>query len=303
MQRNINLKHLRYFWMIAREGSITRAAEAMELTPQTLSGQLAAFEESLGSLLFERVGRKLYLTDFGRSLWPYAQEIFVIAAELETMVAARAGDRPQHLRVGICSSIHKLLAYQLIEPALKLSQELTLECYSGTLGHLMDDLKKKQIDIVLTDQIPGKDPDFAVRQHLLEQTTISLFAAPELAVSLRTGFPKSLDGYPFLANSSDSQLIRDIRQWFHERGLHFRIQATVDDSALIKVFARDRMGVFAAPTAITSEVCRQYNVEPIGKLDDIKENLYAISQVIRRENAAIKAIYHQSEHVLGKTLK
>ncbi|MFE8072450.1 LysR family transcriptional regulator [Marinobacteraceae bacterium S3BR75-40.1] len=290
MSRNLNLKHLYYFWAIAREGSIARAAEALNLAPQTLSGQLATFETALGGLLFHRSGRSMVLSDLGRSIWPYADDMFAIAGELEEVISGNRSDRPIHLAVGITASIHKLFAYHMIEPALQLSQEVQLKCRTGTLDYLMQDLKQQKLDVVLTDRLPAPDADFRIRQYTLEESTISLFAAPEVAAALREGFPNSLDGQAFLSNAPESPYFNTLLQWLEDQNIHVNIRAEVDDSALIKVFARQGLGIFSAPTVITDEVCRQYNVERIGQIDEVNERLHAITRANRTLNPAIQAI-------------
>ncbi|MAL97476.1 LysR family transcriptional regulator [Hydrocarboniclastica marina] len=288
--KHLNYKHLHYFWVIAREGSIARASESLDLAPQTLSGQLASLEEAVGGLLFQRKGRNLVLTDLGRTVFSYTNEMFGVAEELKQVLNSNASERPVHLAVGIVASIHKLIAYRLIEPAMELDRQIVLRCSTGSLEHLMHDLKRYRLDLVLTDQLPKPDKDFAAHSFELVTSTISIFAAPALAGQLRPGFPGSLDNQPFLANVLESPYLHRLMQWLAEQGVRPRIRAEVDDSALIKVFASHGAGAFAAPTLIGDEVCRQYQVEEVGRIQSITESLFAITGKRRSGNPAVGAI-------------
>lgn len=291
---NLNFRHLYYFWIIAREGSLARASELLNLAPQTLSGQLASLEVAVGGLLFKRKGRSLVLTDLGRTVFDYANEMFPVAEELKQVLGAGHSNRPVHFSIGISASIHKLIAYRMISPALELEQEVTFTSRTGTLDHLMRDLKQYQLDVVLTDQLPIPDRDFPTYSYELGTSTISIFAAPVLAAQLGPGFPANLDGQPWLANIIESPYFNRLMQWLGEQGIRPHLRAEIDDSALIKVFANHGLGLFAAPTLIAGEVCRQYQVESVGKIDAITESLYCITGKRRSGNPAVRAICEQS---------
>lgn len=263
MLQSLNFKHLYYFWVIAREGSLVRAAQLLNLAPQTLSSQLTALESSLDSLLFRRENRRLVLTDLG-------------------------------LTVGVAASIHKLIAYQLLEPALTLTRPVRLSCRSGRPSQLLQDLKAGQLDVVLTDREPDAGMDDHCYVHPLGQTSITLFATPDLAATLQTDFPHSLQGQAFLANAVKAPYVRQLMQWFDEQGIRLDIRAEIDDSALIKVFGHQGYGVFAAPTVIADEVCRQYQVAAVGEVAEVRDQLYAVSRSRRNSHPAVAAICGQS---------
>lgn len=291
---NLNFRHLYYFWIIAREGSMAKASEVLNLAPQTLSGQLASFEEAAGGLLFKRKGRSLTLTDLGRTVFRYADEMFPVAEELKQVLGASAAERPVHFSIGISASIHKLIAYRLISPALELDQDVTFTSRTGSLEHLMRDLKQYQLDVILTDQLPLQDRDFPMYSYELGTSTISIFATPALATALRPDFPASLDGQPWLANIVESPYFHHLMQWLGEQGIRPRLRAEIDDSALIKVFGNHGLGLFAAPTLIAEEVCRQYQVESVGQIEAVTESLYGITCKRRSGNPAVRAICEQS---------
>lgn len=201
---DLNLRHLYYFWVIAREGSVVRAAESLNLIPQTLSGQLATFEAALGNAVFRRANRALQLTDFGHTVFSYADDMFQTSQALNDVLRQPPEDRPLSLAVGIAASIHKLIAYRLTAPALALSREVRLNCRTGDTTELLKRLGQRELDVVLTDRLPTSGEAGQFRSQRLASSSMSLFAAPALAAKLAENFPASLDHQPFLATSLDA---------------------------------------------------------------------------------------------------
>ncbi|MGC8120541.1 LysR family transcriptional regulator [Marinobacter sp. VGCF2001] len=295
---NLNLRHLYYFWVISREGSIARASEVLDLAPQTLSGQLATFEGSVGGRLFSRERRRLILTELGHLVQSYADEIFELTGELSETLRSGPEDRPLSLSAGISASVHKLIAYYLLDPAMKLRRPVQLECRTGRTEDLLMSLKRKELDVVLTDRMPRAESPERFAVHPLSQSTISLFAAPALAEKLRPGFPGSLNSQPLLANATDAPYFQKLMNWFNLNNVRMNLVARVDDSALIKVFGRDGVGVFAAPTMIKDEVCRQYQVSLIASLDEVTDQLYAITRSRNLAHEGVRAICEVRERLL-----
>ncbi|TVP53965.1 MAG: LysR family transcriptional regulator [Halomonadaceae bacterium] len=300
---NLNLRHLYYFWMIAREGSIARASESLELTPQTLSGQLATFEGALDGALFRRVNRSLQLTDFGQTVFTYADEMFQTAQALTDVLREPPENRPLNLSVGIAASIHKLIAYHLTAPALSLSREVRLTCRSGDTGALLKRLGQRELDIVLTDRQPDSGEAGHFRSHRLASSSISLFAAPELATILAADFPASLDRQPFLATTLDAPYVTALMNWFANQNIRVKVAAEVDDSALIKVFGRQGLGYFAAPTAIRDEVCRQYQVVHVASIHEVRDTLYGVTRARSGHNAAVAQLLKERPELNDKLEK
>ncbi|MDO3722058.1 LysR family transcriptional regulator [Marinobacter sp. chi1] len=290
----LNLRHLYYFWMISREGTIARASEVLDLAPQTLSGQLATFETALGGMLFERERRRLHLTDLGRTVLGYADEIFALTSELNDVVRLAPAERPLSLSAGVSASIHKLIAYNLLQPAMKLKRPVHLNCLTGNTEDLILRLKRKELDVVLTDWVPQEEDQRGFAVHSLAGSAISLFASPGLAEPLMDGFPESLNGAPMLATTADAPYFKNLMHWFSVNGVKPEIVARVDDSALVKVFGSQGLGVFAAPTAIRGEVCRQYRVEEIASIDDVNEALFAFTRSKHPAHDGVRAICENS---------
>ncbi|WP_227537981.1 LysR family transcriptional regulator [Marinobacter vulgaris] len=300
---NLNLRHLYYFWVIAREGSIVRAAESLELTPQTLSGQLATFESVLGNALFRRANRALQLTDFGRTVFGYADDMFQTAQALTDVLQQPPENRPLSLSVGIAASIHKLIAYHLTAPALSLSREVRLSCRTGDTTELLKRLGQRELDIVLTDREPASGEASHFRSYRLASSSMSLFAAPELAAHLSVDFPASLDRQPFLATSLDAPYFSALMNWFSSQNIRVKVVAEVDDSALIKVFGREGLGYFAAPTAIHDEVCRQYQVVHVARIHEVRDTLYAVTRARGSHNSAVAELLKERPELDDKIEK
>ena len=273
----INYKHLRYFWTVAREGGITRASERLHLTPQTISGQLSQLEDYLGASLFTRVGRNLELTETGRLVLSYADEIFSLGGELEEVIHQLPTGRPQLFRVGVVDVLPKSIAHRILQPALQMANTVRMVCRETTLDTLLAELAVHHLDLVLADRpIP---PTISTRgfSHKLGECAVGFFATEQLNKQLKGNFPHCLDGAPLLLPSGGNQLRSGIDQWFDKHRIHPRLIAEFDDSALMKAFGQEGAGIFIAPAAIEAEVERQYQVKAIGRIDEVKEHFYAIS--------------------------
>lgn len=286
----LNFKHLRYFWMVAKTGSIARASTQLHLTPQSISGQLGEFEETLGVELFRRAGRKRELTDAGRSILNHAEQIFSIGDELLEVLHDEKAKKTLSFRVGIADSVSKWVAYRLVEPALRLGEPVRLVCHEGRLTALLADLAIHRLDMIIADR--PMPPDLNVRgySHLLGESALTVFATRRLAGGLPGGFPAALDGAPFLLPGEDIAIRPKMIQWMDANNIRPRIVGEFDDSALMKAFGQAGAGLFAAPTAIADHVCKQYKLVQIGSIDSVIDQLYAITTERRLTHPAIIAI-------------
>ncbi len=286
----INYHHLLYFWMVAKEGSIARAAMQLRLAQPTISGQIRALEESLGEKLFQRLGRRLILTEVGRIAFRYANEIFSLGSEFHEVLKGRPTGRPLRLRVGVADAVPKLVAYRLLEPALHLSEPVQIICREDKPDRLLAELAIHSLDVVLSDAPIG--PTIRVRafNHLLGEYGISFFATPLLARKCRKGFPKSLNGIPLLLPTENTALRHSIDQWLVANEIRPLVAGEFEDSALLSVFGQTGMGIFTAPSIIESEVQRQYQVQVVGRVNGIREKFYAISVERKLKHPAVLAI-------------
>lgn len=286
----LNYHHLQYFYVTAREGSMTVAARQLRLAQPTLSGQIRQLEEALGEPLFERRGRRLVLTEAGRTAYRYAEEIFGLGQEMVQALSGRPSGRPTRLVVGISDVLPKLAVYRLLEPALKIEGGVRLECVEGPVPGLLAELATHRLDLVLSDTPLPSGSGVRAYSHALGECGVRFFAAPALAARLREGFPQSLDGAPALLPSTGSAVRRALDEWFGRVGVRPLIVGEFEDSALMKSFGHAGAGFFPAPTPLTQEVERQYTVERAGGTDEVRERFWAISAERRIRHPAVSAV-------------
>lgn len=286
----LNYHHLLYFWTVAREGGIAQASTKLRLAPPTISGQIHALEESLGEKLFQRAGRRLVLTEMGRLVFRYAEEIFSLGRELMNTVKGRPTGRPQRLRVGILDVLPKLVVRRLLAPVHTMPTPVQLVCHEDRGERLLGELSSHGLDVVLADTPLAQGSGVRAFNHLLGECGTTFFAPKALADKVRRGFPKSLDGQPILLPMPGSQVRRALDQWMAARELTPRIVAECEDSALLQVLGQDGLGIFPAPTVIADEVKRQYQVESCGATDEVRERFYAVSVERRLKHPAVVAI-------------
>ena len=295
---SLNFKHLRYFWAVAANGSIARASEILHLTPQTISGQLRELEEQLGAKLFQKSGRNLVLTDTGRVVFSYADEMFRLGDELQDVLEGRIPGATLKLTVGVAMVVPKLLAYRVLEPVLRLQDPVHLVCQEAPLADLLADLSVHKLDLVLADSPISPALNIRAYNHPLGESGISFFAAAKKARNYTTGFPRSLTGAPMLMPTASSALRRMLEQWFERQEIQPVVVAEFEDRALMKAFGEADAGIFTSPTAVEDDVVAKYGVRVIGRTDEIKERFYAISAERRIKHPAVSAITETARNEL-----
>lgn len=296
---SINYKHLHYFWVVAKCGGVGRASEQLHLTPQTISGQITQLEETLGYALFDRIGRRLELTETGRMAFSYADEIFSLGEELEDALRHRPGDRPLQFTVGVVDSVQKSIAYMLLEPAMKLPETVRIVCREGKLASLLAGLAIQSFDIVIADGPMPTNSNVRGYSHLLGECDVAFFAAPALAKQFRKGFPQSLDNAPFLLPGEDAAVRPRLLKWFDKERVRPRIVGEFDDGALLKEFGEAGAGIFCMPSVVAPQIRRQYGVVEIGRTNAVVEHFYAISIERRLSHPAVVAISSAARKRVG----
>lgn len=286
----LNYHHLLYFYTVAKEGSVSRAATTLRLAQPTLSGQIRKLEEAFDEKLFQRAGRNLVLTEMGRVVYGYAEEIFAIGRELTDTLRGRPTGRPGRLSIGVADVVPKLVTHRLLEIALTLPEPVQLVCHEGKSDRLVADLAVHAYDIVITDAPLPPHLNVKAYNHLLGESPVGFFAGGRVAAKLRAGFPASLDGAPMLLPTANTTLRRSLDPWLEERNLRPRVVAEFEDSALLKVFGQHGHGVFPAPAVLGDEIAKQYGVRQIGVAPEVVERFYAISPERRIKQPAVAAI-------------
>lgn len=296
----LNYHHLLYFWSAARLGGVSRASEELRLTQATVSAQLKTLEQALGEKLFRKAGRNLVLTETGKMVFRYADEIFSLGQEMLGALKGRSEGRFARLNVGIGDVLPKIIAYQFIEPALKLEEPYRIVCREGTNEELLPALLSHDIDVVLTDAPIGPSVNVKAFNHGLGECAMTLFGTAKLVQTYRRHFPASLDGAPFLLPTRNTTARRSIDQWFESLGIVPHIFAECEDSALLKVFGGRGLGCFFMPSVIAGEVEQQYGVKKVGVVDALRERFYAISLDRKLKHPAVLAISEGAKMKLSK---
>jgi len=286
----LNYHHLLYFHTVAREGSVVRAAQLLHLTQPTVSGQIKTLEDALGERLFDRVGRRLVLTDVGRLVYRYAEEIFSLGRELMDVLNDRPSGRPFRLVVGVADVMPKLIVQLLLEPALALPEGVHLVCREDKTDRLLAALALHELDVVLSDSPMAPGLGVKAFSHLLGESGVTFLARKPLAGKLARRFPASLDQAPMLLPTENTALRRSLDAWFDAKGITPRVGAEFEDSALLKVFGERGLGVFPVPSVVEAEVCRQHGVAVVGRATGLVERFYAISLEKKLKHPAVVAI-------------
>jgi LysR family transcriptional activator of nhaA len=284
----LNYHHLLYFWTVARTGSVAAASKELRLAPPTISNQIGKLEESLGEKLLRRSGRGLVLTDMGRIAMRYADEIFSLGQEFTSTMKERPTGRPLRFCVGIVDVLPKFVAFHLLEPALHLGIPLRLICREDRPDHLLADLAMHEVDVVLSDTPASPVVNIRTFNHLLGESGVTFFA-PKKLTRLKKGFPRSLDGAPFLLPLENTAFRRDLNEWFYSQKVHPLVQGEFADFALLRVFAEEGFGIFAAPSVIEEQL-RAYGFQRIGKTNRITVRFYAISIERQLQHPAVVAV-------------
>ena len=296
----LNYHHLLYFWTVAREGTIARASKKLLLAQSTISGQIHSLEKALHTKLFEHVGRNLVLTEQGKRVYRYADEIFSLGRELQATLEGYPEGRMSRLEVGVSDVLPRWIVYLLLQPALKLAEQVQLICHDDKTERLLSRLMLNELDVVLTDMPAGPLVKLRAYNHLLGDCGVSFLASTKLANKFRRGFPKSLDQAPFLLPMEGTSLRRSLDEWFSEQGIRPIVRCELGDRDLFEVFAAGGAGVFATPTILEQRIRRQFDVRVIGRAEAIREQYFAISTERKLKHPGVIAI---SEAARGQLFK
>jgi LysR family transcriptional regulator, transcriptional activator of nhaA len=291
----LNYHHLLYFWVVAKEGSISRASKELRLAHPTISGQIHRLEEVLGEKLFDHKGRQLVLTDAGRVAFGYAEEIFTLGQEFLDTVKGRAPGRPVRLVVGLSDVLPKSIVYRMLQPAFELEKRVQIVCREArSTEAFLGDLALQAVDVVLSDSPAPPSSGLRVFNHLLGECGTAFFASPNTARSLRRKFPQSLDGASFVLPGHNAELRRTLDQWFEDQHLRPNVVAEAEDSALVKELGDAGLGIVAMPDVVEEDVQARYNLVVVGRDQELKQRFYAISVERKLKHPAVVAICEAS---------
>ena len=296
----LNFHHLRYFWMVAREGSVRRAAERLHVSQPTVSSQVRSLEAALGVKLFRKSGRGLALTEAGERARRHADEIFGLGDQLQASLRRPDETAPQRVSIGITDSLPKFLSHAFIRPAFELSPPAQVVCLEGLATDLLARLASYRLDLVLADEPAPSSFPVKTHHHLLGSSPIVFCATTSLAARLRARFPKSLDGAPALLPEAGSALRRTLEPWFEAVGVRPRVIGEYADTALMKMAGAEGLGVVPLPEAAAREALKRWDLRTIGRAGECRGHFYAITVERREPHPAVQAITRAAHRLLGE---
>ncbi|WLI89820.1 LysR family transcriptional regulator [Massilia sp. R2A-15] len=285
----MNFRHLYYFWVVAKEGGVTRAAQRLGLAVQTVGTQLSLLEQSVGKQLFTQQGRRLVLTESGRTALAYAEQIFLLGEQMQEALGETDSHKTR-LTVGISDSLPKLTAFRLLEATMHLERPVRLVCQEGQFEALLGDLALHKLDVVLTDRAVRSGTTLKVFSHQLFESATIVAGAPALAGIYSADFPASLNGAPFLLPTRNNALRGRIDEWFEQHALRPDIVGEFEDNALLNTFGRRGLGLFFATAALANDIFEQFGAVLVGPVPQVREQFYAISNERKIKHPAVEAI-------------
>ena len=283
----LNYHHLMYFWTVAREGGVARAAEKLHLSSPTISAQIHELEEMLGDKLFERRGRSLVMTEVGQLVYKYAEDIFTLGRELLDAVKLGPDSRPGKLTVGLSDALPKFVSAALLEPAMNMDPPCSVVVYEGKIETLIAELATYRIDLILSDTPLGAGNQLRAYNHVLGEAGVTFFGSKTLAARYGRHFPQCLDAAPVFLPTRNTSLRRSLDQFFDTNKLHPRILGEFEDSALLQTFGATGRGLFPASSLVEEEICRQTGTKVIGHIEGVRERFYAISPERKLKHPAV----------------
>ncbi len=309
----LNYHHLRYFHAVAREGSVSRASAKLRTSQPAICAQVKQLEAALGETLYRRSGRSIVLTDFGRTIAGYAEEIFALGRELLTTARRAPTARTLRLHVGVVDSFPKLLSLDILRPIFAQVPRIRVTCQEGKLEDLLGQLAAHRLDALLADELPPSGSQVRTFNHLLGASDVTFCASPRLAKQLVGRFPRNLQGAPFLLPTQNTTLRRDLEKWFRSARVEPVVVGEFEDAALAKIVATDGIGVTVVPTVVMTEAMERYGFVALGRAGDCRMPFYLITGERRIEHPAVALLARETgpslterrriKHAAGPTQK
>ena len=275
MSTPFNYKHLYYFWVVAKEGGISRAADKLDMAVQTVSAQVRELERSLGYALLKPAGRGLVLTDAGLAAMQQADQIFQLGEKLPALVRDAVSAPAVRLAVGISDGLPKLVVRHLLQPVIP-EPHLRLLCHEGEFDELLGDLALHRLDVVLSDRPAPTNPNIKLYSHALGSSTIAWYGTADMVKAASSDFPRSLVDVPMLLPTGHTAVRARLDHWFEQRAIRPRIVGEFEDSALLKTFGASGMGIFPAAEWADDDLLAHYAVQRLGPCEGVNEHFFAI---------------------------
>jgi len=296
----LNYHHLRYFHAVASTGSLRAASEKLATSQPSICAQVKQLEQALGETLYRRSGRSIVLTDFGRVIQGYAEEIFALGSELLTTAKRAPSARTLRLNVGLVDSFPKLLTLDILRPAFDHVPRMQVSCQEGKLNELLPMLAAHRLDALLADEPPPAGSQIRTFNHAMGSTGVSFCAAPKLAETLKGRFPHNLQGAPFLLPTQNTALRRDLEKWFRAVKIDPVVVGEFEDAALAQIVATEGLGVTVVPTVVMAEAIERYGFVPLGKTEECQIHLYLITAERRLEHPGVALLAREAGETLDR---
>ncbi|PSH05212.1 MAG: transcriptional activator NhaR [Acidobacteria bacterium] len=297
----LNYHHLYYFWNVVKTGGVNQAASQLRVSPSAISAQLKELQANFGEALFVRNGRKLDLTEMGRTVFDYAEDIFTLGRELMDTVRNRPTGRPIRVDIGVADVLPKMIARWLIQPALQLNEPIRIVCREASSDDLIARLATLELDVVLSDS--PADPNLKVRayNHSLGDSTISFVGTEKLVMQLRGRFPECLHGAPILLPTDNTAIRRNLDYWFDSTGIVPNVIGEFEDHALLRAFGQHGTGLFPVPSVFENQLKKQDRLRRVGATSEVRTHFYAISSERKLKHPAVVAICESARRQLLDT--
>lgn len=287
MSIQFSYKHLYYFWVVAKEGGVSKAAQRLGMAVQTVSTQVRELERTLGYALLKPAGRGLVLTEAGQAAVRQADLIFQLGEALPLAVKEAASQPSVRLAVGISDGIPKLVVRRLLEPVMQ-EPNLRLLCHDGEFDDLLGELALHRLDLVISDRAAPANPSMKLYSHPVGTSPMAWYAAPGLHAAALDGFPQSLAQVPVLLPTGHTAVRARLDHWFDELGILPRVVGEFEDSALLKTFGASGMGVFPAVTWVHDEMYAHYGVQQVGICGGVNDHFFAITTEKKVQHRLLK---------------
>lgn len=296
----LNYHHLRYFWMVARSGSIRLAAEELGVSQPSISAQIRLLEDALGEKLFQREGRRLVLTEAGQLALSYADDIFAAGRELSNAMKEGTSSRTLQLNVGMTDSLSKLIAFEFLKPAFDYSSPTRVVTRQGELSVLMEKLLAHKLDLVLADEPATSSYKAKVYNHLLGRSGVTFCATSKLARKLRRNFPQSLHAAPAMLPSDNMGMRWSLEAWFDKVGIRPLVIGEFEDYSLMQVASSASFGFTTVHTIVHPAALKHFALEVVAHVKECRSDFYAITADRRIRHPLASAITeHGHSHLFG----
>jgi LysR family transcriptional activator of nhaA len=291
MSTHFNYKHLYYFWVVAKEGGISKAAQKLDMAVQTVSAQVRELEKDLGCELLKPAGRGLSLTEAGMAAMQQADQIFQLGEGLPNVVRDAATTPGVRLWVGISDGLPKLVVHRLLQPIIN-EPRLRLMCMEGQFNDLLGNLALHKLDLVISDHAAPSNPNMKLYSHALGSSSIAWYGTASLLAKSAKSFPHNLAELPVLLPTAHTAMRDRLEQWFEQHHLKPRVVGEFEDSALLKTFGASGMGVFPAAESVQEELFSHYAVQRMGRSVGVTEHFYAIGTEKRVQHPLVQRLLH-----------